>query len=122
MLGADVVYCSFGARSLCQHTGYPCAPHGSGGRCVPCQSVVPNPDGEPRQGSPTSSLIHHRLDAGSALTRVTRDSRLRSSFMPFVNVHKYDTAEAFLSAHPSYAGVEFEVIDRNVSWNGGFVF
>lgn len=58
----------------------------------------------------------------SALTRVSRDGRLRSSFMPFVNTHKYDTGSAFLSAHPSLEGVEFEVADRNVSWHGKGLF
>ncbi|CAM9341821.1 unnamed protein product [Ectocarpus sp. 12 AP-2014] len=58
----------------------------------------------------------------SALTRVNRDHRLRSSVMPFVNIHKYATAEAFVEAHPSYKGLEFEVADRNVCWHGKGLF
>ena len=59
----------------------------------------------------------------SGLTRVTRDGRLSSSFLPFVNSHKYSTAEAFREAHPEAGGLEFEVVDRNVQWNGkGLIF
>lgn len=40
-----------------------------------------------------------------------------------MNSHKYDTAKAFVHAHPSHQGLEFEVADRNVSWHGkGLLF
>lgn len=57
-----------------------------------------------------------------ALTRVKRDGRLGPSFIPFVNVHKYDTQAAFLLAHPSLEGLELEVADRNVCWQGKGLF
>ncbi|CAM9874847.1 unnamed protein product [Ectocarpus sp. 4 AP-2014] len=43
----------------------------------------------------------------SALTRAKRGNCLRLQCMPFVNSHKYDTADVFMEAHPSCEG------DRN---------
>lgn len=56
----------------------------------------------------------------SALTRATRDESRVPEFRPFVNAHKYDTAEEFRTAHPDeeYKGLEAVVEEKNVKWEG----
>lgn len=59
----------------------------------------------------------------SALSRVKREPRLGTKFLPFVNSHKYDSAEAFRMAHPGESGLEAVVEERNVQWEGkGLLF
>ena len=56
----------------------------------------------------------------SAQTRVKRDRRLYEAFVPFVNRHKYGSAEGFRTSHTDYEyrGLEVVVEERNMQREG----
>ena len=59
----------------------------------------------------------------SALSRVQRQRTLGPAFLPFVNSHKHNSGAEFRAAHPAFSGLEIEVEEANVEWEGkGLIF